>query len=147
MARFKILFTTAIISSTGIILGCASNSSIDADSVPVANELSGGPAETAAVSGVVEPVPVTEAKAAAVTDPEVVEEEQVDEHVTEIKDKNRVVCRREKLTGTRFPRRICMTVAQREEMARESQKWLNSGGFSGNVQSVQDGLVDPKAKN
>lgn len=139
MARFKTLFTTAIISSAGIIVGCASTDQVasDIEDAQVAQQLAGEPTARATVG---EPA-VDEEKIV-----ENAEEEELDEHVTEIKNKNKVVCRREKLTGTRFPRRICMTVAQREEMARESQKWLSSGGFSGDVQSVADGLVDPKAK-
>lgn len=54
-----------------------------------------------------------------------------------------VVCQRVKLTGSRFPRRICMTAAERQEMLEDSREFLNTRGHSGAMQSVNNALIDP----
>ena len=39
-------------------------------------------------------------------------------------DKNKVVCRNVKVSGTRLPRRICRTIAEEEALAERSQRIL-----------------------
>ena len=39
-------------------------------------------------------------------------------------DKNKVVCRNVKVSGTRLPRRVCRTIAEEEALAERSQRIL-----------------------
>ena len=39
-------------------------------------------------------------------------------------DKNKVVCRNVKVSGTRLPRRVCRTIAEEEALAEKSQRIL-----------------------
>ena len=39
-------------------------------------------------------------------------------------DKNKVVCRKVKVSGTRLPRRVCRTIAEEEALAERSQRIL-----------------------
>ena len=39
-------------------------------------------------------------------------------------DKNKVVCRNVKVSGTRLPRRVCRTIAEEEALAEKSQRVL-----------------------
>ena len=39
-------------------------------------------------------------------------------------DKNKVVCRNIKVSGTRLPRRVCRTIAEEEALAERSQRIL-----------------------
>ena len=39
-------------------------------------------------------------------------------------DKNKVVCRNVKVSGTRLPRRVCRTIAEEEVLAEKSQRIL-----------------------
>ena len=39
-------------------------------------------------------------------------------------DKNKVVCRNIKVSGTRLPRRVCRTIAEEEVLAERSQRIL-----------------------
>ena len=41
-----------------------------------------------------------------------------------IEDKNKVVCRNVKVSGTRLPRRVCRTIAEEEALAEKSQRIL-----------------------
>ena len=41
-----------------------------------------------------------------------------------IEDKNKVVCRNVKVSGTRLPRRVCRTIAEEEALAERSQRIL-----------------------
>jgi len=41
-----------------------------------------------------------------------------------IEDKNKVVCRNIKVSGTRLPRRVCRTIAEEEALAERSQRIL-----------------------
>ena len=41
-----------------------------------------------------------------------------------IEDKNKVVCRNVKVSGTRLPRRVCHTIAEEEALAEKSQRIL-----------------------
>ena len=41
-----------------------------------------------------------------------------------IEDKNKVVCRNVKVSGTRLPRRVCRTIAEEEALAERSQMIL-----------------------
>jgi len=47
-----------------------------------------------------------------------------------------VVCRRERVTGTHNPRRICTTSEARRQQRAEAQEWLRSGGRQGTVTAV-----------
>jgi len=41
-----------------------------------------------------------------------------------VEDKNKVVCRNVKVSGTRLPRRVCRTIAEEEALAERSQRIL-----------------------
>ena len=41
-----------------------------------------------------------------------------------VEDKNKVVCRNIKVSGTRLPRRVCRTIAEEEALAEKSQRIL-----------------------
>ena len=41
-----------------------------------------------------------------------------------MEDKNKVVCRNIKVSGTRLPRRVCRTIAEEEALAEKSQRIL-----------------------
>ena len=41
-----------------------------------------------------------------------------------VEDKNKVVCRNVKVSGTRLPRRVCHTIAEEEALAEKSQRIL-----------------------
>ena len=41
-----------------------------------------------------------------------------------VEDKNKVVCRNVKVSGTRLPRRVCRTIAEEEDLAERSQRIL-----------------------
>tara|TARA_B100000586_G_scaffold248746_1_gene206297 strand:- start:620 stop:898 length:279 start_codon:yes stop_codon:yes gene_type:complete len=50
--------------------------------------------------------------------------ENEDKKTEVVEDKNKVVCRNVKVSGTRLPRRICRTIAEEEALAEKSQRIL-----------------------
>lgn len=43
-------------------------------------------------------------------------------------DPNRMVCTREHVVGSKRPKKVCMTVAQREELRETARRNMDSGG-------------------
>jgi len=125
MTRSKTFLAITIVFLAAMISGCASAPSVD-DKLKTAS-VDKQVSETVVASKVTQDDPTAES-IAEVIDP---------------KDRDRMICQRIKLTGTRFPRRVCMTVAQRDEMARNAQDFLKTGGYSGSGVAVNNGLVDP----
>ena len=54
-------------------------------------------------------------------------------------DKNKVVCRNVKVSGTRLPRRICRTIAEEEALAERSQRILREEQRRATQQIDNDG--------
>lgn len=154
MARIGLLVAALVISTTSVI-GCASNSMKEplllADA-PVVTQLAEDKVDTLNQKSVEHNEEAASAPSEAVAVPEskqlaVAKKNDVIIEVVETETKENLVCQNVKITGTRFPRRICMTQQQRNDTARESQQWLSGRGSGGSVQSVHQGLVDPKNKS
>lgn len=47
-----------------------------------------------------------------------------------------VICRREVLTGSHWPREVCMTRGRREEIREKAQEWYRTGGREGSPSVV-----------
>ena len=56
-----------------------------------------------------------------------------------IEDKNKVVCRNVKVSGTRQPRRVCRTIAEEEALAERSQRILREEQRRATQQIDNDG--------
>ena len=56
-----------------------------------------------------------------------------------IEDKNKVVCRNVKVSGTRLPRRVCRTIAEEEALAERSQRILREEQRRATQQIDNDG--------
>ena len=56
-----------------------------------------------------------------------------------IEDKNKVVCRNIKVSGTRLPRRVCRTIAEEEALAERSQRILREEQRRATQQIDNDG--------
>lgn len=54
-------------------------------------------------------------------------------------DKNKVVCRNVKVSGTRLPRRVCRTIAEEEALAERSQRILREEQRRATQQIDNDG--------
>ena len=54
-------------------------------------------------------------------------------------DKNKVVCRNIKVSGTRLPRRVCRTIAEEEALAERSQRILREEQRRATQQIDNDG--------
>ena len=54
-------------------------------------------------------------------------------------DKNKVVCRKVKVSGTRLPRRVCRTIAEEEALAERSQRILREEQRRATQQIDNDG--------
>ena len=54
-------------------------------------------------------------------------------------DKNKVVCRNIKVSGTRLPRRVCRTIAEEEALAERSQRILREERRRATQQIDNDG--------
>ena len=54
-------------------------------------------------------------------------------------DKNKVVCRNVKVSGTRLPRRVCRTIAEEEALAEKSQRILREEQRRATQQIDNDG--------
>ena len=54
-------------------------------------------------------------------------------------DKNKVVCRNVKVSGTRLPRRVCRTIAEEEALAERSQRILREEQSRATQQIDNDG--------
>ena len=50
--------------------------------------------------------------------------ENENKKITVAEDKNKVVCRNVKVSGTRLPRKVCRTIAEEEALAERSQRIL-----------------------
>jgi len=56
-----------------------------------------------------------------------------------VEDKNKVVCRNVKVSGTRLPRRVCRTIAEEEALAERSQRILREEQRRATQQIDNDG--------
>jgi len=56
-----------------------------------------------------------------------------------IEDKNKVVCRNVKVSGTRLPRRVCRTIVEEEALAERSQRILREEQRRATQQIDNDG--------
>ena len=56
-----------------------------------------------------------------------------------IEDKNKVVCRNVKVSGTRLQRRVCRTIAEEEALAERSQRILREERRRATQQIDNDG--------
>ena len=56
-----------------------------------------------------------------------------------IEDKNKVVCRNVKVSGTRLPRRVCRTIVEEEALAEKSQRILREEQRRATQQIDNDG--------
>ena len=54
-------------------------------------------------------------------------------------DKNKVVCRNVKVSGTRLPRKVCRTIAEEEALAERSQRILREEQRRATQQIDNDG--------
>ena len=54
-------------------------------------------------------------------------------------DKNKVVCRNVKVSGTRLPRRVCRTIVEEEALAERSQRILREEQRRATQQIDNDG--------
>ena len=65
--------------------------------------------------------------------------ENEDKKTEVVEDKNKVVCRNVKVSGTRLPRRICRTIAEEEALAERSQRILREEQRRASQQIDNDG--------
>ena len=65
--------------------------------------------------------------------------ENEDKKTEVVEDKNKVVCRNVKVSGTRLPRRICRTIAEEEALAERSQRILREEQRRATQQIDNDG--------
>ena len=65
--------------------------------------------------------------------------ENENKKITVAEDKNKVVCRNVKVSGTRLPRRICRTIAEEEALAERSQRILREEQRRATQQIDNDG--------
>ena len=56
-----------------------------------------------------------------------------------VEDKNKVVCRNVKVSGTRLPRRVCRAIAEEEALAERSQRILREEQRRATQQIDNDG--------
>lgn len=62
------------------------------------------------------------------------DQEIVNTILTQARDDSRMVCRRERSTGSNMPQRVCMTVAQRREALEAARKTMRDRQSINNVQ-------------
>ena len=65
--------------------------------------------------------------------------ENENKKITVAEDKNKVVCRNVKVSGTRLPRRVCRTIAEEEALAERSQRILREEQRRATQQIDNDG--------
>lgn len=61
------------------------------------------------------------------------DQEMVNTILTQARADSRMVCRRERSTGSNMPQRVCMTVAQRREAEEAARKTLRDGQSLNNL--------------
>ena len=65
--------------------------------------------------------------------------ENENKKITVAEDKNKVVCRNVKVSGTRLPRKVCRTIAEEEALAERSQRILREEQRRATQQIDNDG--------
>ncbi len=60
-----------------------------------------------------------------------------------VREKDKIICKNEPVTGSRMYRKSCYTVAHRDNMEAQSKDWLRTRGASGAPQKVVD-PADPR---
>ena len=53
-------------------------------------------------------------------------------------DKNKVICKKVRVSGTRLPRKVCRTIAEEEALAEKSQKILQDEINRGRTREIQN---------